>query len=70
MNKYKHLSDEARKLRSKIKMCLSKRSYETKEEAYQKGQEIYKCKHCGKWHRSGQLSRFMYHLRKGHYRFG
>ncbi len=59
MNKYNHLAKEARKLRSKIKMCLSKKSYATKEEAWQKGQTIYQCRHCQKWHRSGQFTQFV-----------
>lgn len=71
MNKYKHLSKKAQQLRSKMKMCLTKRSYETKEEAYQKGQRIYQCKHCGKWHRSGQFAKFLSDLKyKGNWRTG
>jgi hypothetical protein len=38
------------------KMCERKRKYATREEAFQKGQEVYQCKHCGYWHRSGSLA--------------
>jgi hypothetical protein len=63
MNKYKQLSEEARALRSKVKMCLSKRAYNTKEAAMQKSQRVYQCKHCGKWHRSGQFAKFVNYLK-------
>lgn len=62
MNRYKELSKQAQKLRSKLKMCVSKKSYETKQLAYQKGQRVYQCPHCGKWHRSGQFARFVKQL--------
>ena len=58
MNKYKQLSEEARALRSKVKMCLSKRAYNTKEAATQKGQRVYQCKHCDKRHQTSLLTKF------------
>ena len=64
MNKYKSLSRKLRKERAKEKMCLNKKAYETKEFAYQKGQESYNCKHCGKWHRSGKMTKFIVGVRK------
>ncbi len=58
-DKYKNLKRKAQKLRSKNKMCLDKKAFETKEDAFQKGQSSYQCKHCGKWHRSGQMTEFI-----------
>jgi hypothetical protein len=57
-NKYdkqsKAAQRKARKAHGKS-VCEKKKSYETREEAHQKGQEVYKCKFCKKWHRSGSL---------------
>lgn len=58
-DKYKNLKRKAQKLRVKKKMCLDKEQFETEAEAYQKRQKSYKCKHCGKWHRSGQMTKFI-----------
>lgn len=63
MNKYKDKSRLARLLRKIAKMCLNKKAFETEEEAFQQGQRIYQCKHCGKWHRSGQMATFIAELR-------
>jgi hypothetical protein len=59
MEKYKELKEKIRSQRSKAKMCLNKRKFKTKEAAYLKGQRVYKCKFCGKWHRSGQQARII-----------
>jgi transposase-like protein len=64
MNKYKHLSKEIRNERIKIKGCIDKKQFDTEKEAYQKGQDSYKCKHCGKWHRSGRLSKLISTIKK------
>lgn len=61
-DKYKHLKRKIRKDRRKEKGCTSKKSYDTKEEAFQKGQKTYKCKYCGKFHRSGKMSKFLYEM--------
>jgi hypothetical protein len=57
-NKYdkesKKAQRKARKAHGKS-VCEKKKAYETREEAHQKGQEVYKCKFCKKWHRSGSL---------------
>lgn len=62
-DKYKHLKKKIHKQRSKEKMCLNKVAFETQELAYQKGQANYKCKYCGKWHRSGQMTKFIVQLK-------
>jgi len=66
MNKYKKQSGLARMFRKIAKMCLNKKAFETEEEAFQSGQRIYKCKHCGKWHRSGQLATFIAEIKRKH----
>lgn len=68
MDKYKTFKVEARKMRSKKKMCLDKKQYETKQEAFQQGQNCYKCKHCGKWHRSGKIAKFITQLVNGKFK--
>lgn len=68
-DKYKHLKRKARAERRKKKSCSSKKAYETKEEAYQKGQTFYKCKHCGKFHRSGKMTTFIRELEKKSIKF-
>ena len=40
-------------------MCIDKKQFNSKEESFQKGQRSYLCKHCGKWHRSGQTTKFI-----------
>lgn len=64
-NKYKHLNRKQREIEKRNKMCLNKRQFETKADAYQKGQESYKCKYCGKYHRSGKTSKFISQIKKG-----
>jgi len=61
-DKYKHLKKKIRKNRKKEKSCDSKKSFETKAEAYQKGQQTYKCKYCQKYHRSGKMSKFLFEM--------
>jgi hypothetical protein len=46
------------------KSCQRKRAYATEAEAIQKGQRHYHCKHCGKWHRSGALAKFINQLER------
>lgn len=36
----------------KYYMCLAKRRYETKTEALAKNVKVYRCPHCGKFHRA------------------
>jgi hypothetical protein len=57
MNKYGKLAKIARERSHRERSCESKRRYATKEEAYCKNQEVYRCKYCGGWHRSGVLFR-------------
>lgn len=46
----------------KWKACERKRAYDTKEDAFQKGQQSYLCRYCGKWHRSGELGKLVARL--------
>ena len=46
------------------KACTRKRAFETQAEAFQKGQSCYRCKFCGKWHRSGALTKLIVQLSK------
>ena len=64
MNKYRSLSKQLRDQRSKDKACLNKAVFETKDLAYQKNQQSYQCKHCGKWHRSGKMTKFIVQIKK------
>ena len=64
MNKYKNFSNKAKKERRKTKMCDRKVSYETPEEAYQKGQEYYLCPYCKKYHRSGKFAKLLATVRR------
>jgi len=59
MNKYKNLQRKAQKVRKRERMCTNKATYETYELAYQKGQTIYQCRFCKKFHRSGKLETFI-----------
>lgn len=48
----------------KWKACGRKRAYETEAEAFQKGQQTYLCRYCGKWHRSGALRTLIERVKK------
>lgn len=72
-NKYAAQAKEARRrdkkeraAARKAKACERKKAYDTEEEAYQKNQKTYKCKHCGKWHRSGALLTTVNRIAKKH----
>lgn len=56
MNKYKAESRRARKAYRKNKACGWKRAYATQEDAFQKGQNVYHCKYCKQWHRTGAMA--------------
>lgn len=64
MNKYKSESRKARKANARLHACERKVAYDTAEAAYQKGQESYRCKYCGKWHRSGSFSKLLSKVKK------
>ena len=64
MNKYKSLSRRSQRMRIKKTMCTDKVAFETKESAYQKGQQCYQCKYCGKWHRSGKIAKLIAQVNK------
>jgi hypothetical protein len=46
------------------KSCTRKTAFETEAAAFQKGQRSYLCRHCGKWHRSGALTKLIVTLSK------
>ncbi len=50
MNKYARFSKVADWILDK--KCRNKVSFDSKQEAYQKGQDTYQCEECGKWHRA------------------
>lgn len=54
MNKYKEFSQSKilSKEIQKFRKCIRKKRYNTEEEAFIKGQIIYKCKYCNGYHRS------------------
>jgi hypothetical protein len=58
-NKYKAESRRAQKAARRLKACESKAAYATAEEAYQKGQRVYQCRYCGKFHRSGAFAKLV-----------
>ena len=62
-NKYAAQAQEARELRTQEKACSRKKRYPTEKAAFQKGQRIYECPHCGGWHRSGAFAKFVSKLR-------
>jgi hypothetical protein len=45
-------------------LVKSKRRYETAEAAYQKGQEVYQCRYCYGYHRSGKFGRWLKELER------
>jgi hypothetical protein len=59
MNKYKQFAKRAREVGHRYSSCERKRVFDTREEAFQKGQEVYHCKYCGKWHRTGQIHKLV-----------
>jgi len=46
------------------KACLRKQQFPTREAAFQKGMEVYRCKHCSKWHRTSGVTKFVNQLRR------
>lgn len=65
-DKYKSLRNKLHKQKAKEKMCKSKLAFETKEDAFQNGLSIYKCKYCGKFHRTNQLNKLVTLIKKSH----
>jgi hypothetical protein len=63
-NKYRSESMAAQQAARKLKACESKASYETEDEAMQKGQDHYRCRYCGKWHRSGAFRKLVNQLKR------
>ncbi len=56
MNKFRAQSNAAQAARRKFRMCERKVGFPTAEAPRQPGQDIYRCKYCGQWHRTGQLA--------------
>ena len=52
MNKYRKQSRVAQRRRKREKMCDRKVAFNTREDAMIKGADVYKCQHCGRWHRT------------------
>jgi Zn-finger protein len=46
------------------KTCTRKKAYPSREAAFQKGQEVYQCRYCHQFHRSGSLSKLVAALQK------
>lgn len=67
-NKYEKESEEAQKRvreeRLQYKSCLSKVSFKTEAEAYQKGQKTYKCNYCERWHRASGIESLIGRLKR------
>jgi hypothetical protein len=50
--------------KAKINGCLNKKKYNTLEEAKKcPEQDVYKCKYCGKYHRTTQLKKLIKYIR-------
>ena len=64
MNKYEEQSKKAQKARVKWRTCERKKAYDSEKEAEIKNQTTYRCRYCGKWHRSGSLTRLINRLKK------
>jgi len=64
VNKYKQGSRDAQKRRRQFNDCLRKASYPSKQAAEIKGQQVYKCPHCKKWHRTTGFSRTLEAVKK------
>lgn len=63
-NKYAKEARIARKANLRLKMCESKVAFKSEEHAFHKNQRIYKCPHCGMWHRSGAFITLVNTLKK------
>lgn len=57
-NKYAHESRVAQKMRRVERGCLYKKAWNSPEEAVQKGQAVYHCEYCGKWHRTSKKATY------------
>jgi len=68
-NKYLEYSKLAKQQRLKRRSCTAKRAFDTPEQAYQKGQQVYQCPFCGKYHRSGAFANLRAKLRKKRLRY-
>lgn len=53
-NKYKAESRQAQRRRAVVSQCWRKRPYLTEALAECKGVNVYKCPHCGKFHRASK----------------
>jgi ribosomal protein L28 len=62
MNKYRSKSKQAE--RRRYQACGRKKTYASMEEAVHLGQLVYRCRYCGKFHRSGQVATLAAELRR------
>lgn len=69
-NKYKHFARKAQEERRRERMCGRKTAYESRAAAETKGQEVYECPYCGKWHRTSKVSRLVAKLKRKEKRRG
>lgn len=67
MNKpWEELTEEERSERMRIasegrrrmRQCVRKVKFETREAAWQKGMNVYKCPHCGMFHRASVTAKY------------
>jgi len=64
MDKYAHLKKQAREKRKEERMCISKKAYETMDEAELNGQDSYKCPYCEKFHGTQKKKKFLNRYQK------
>lgn len=59
MNKYASFSKQSQAERRRWRTCERKKAFNSPEEAAQKGQNVYQCPYCHKWHRSGAFAQLV-----------
>lgn len=55
-NKYRAQSKVAQLARRRYKACESKKPFPNREAAQQHGNDVYLCRFCGQWHRTGSIA--------------
>jgi len=65
LNKYEEDAKEAQTLNKKLMDCERKKPYKTLEQASEDtNMEVYKCPHCGLYHRRSGITKLVNHIRK------
>jgi len=54
---------KSQKALRRFNKCERKKAFPTREAAFQKGQEVYRCGYCNQWHRSGALATLLAKVR-------